>query len=148
MQDAPAPLNGLTRLADQLPRRLVHAHHRVRLVVGPAVDVEHPLHGRHELPAGLGRYHPADLAPRLEFVFLSVRRTVSDDRLSTYPNSTSRWARSLSVQRACPWGACPQLMAIKRACSALPFLFAQDYFVMFVPDADGRAAQHIANRIR
>lgn len=48
----------LARLAYQLARRLVHADHRMRRVVGPPVHVEHPLHGRHELRAGFGRNHP------------------------------------------------------------------------------------------
>jgi len=59
-------LEGLAHLADQLPRRFVHADHRMGWVMGAAVDIEHLLHGRHEFPAGLRRDDPAYLAPGLE----------------------------------------------------------------------------------
>ena len=69
--------NGLAGLANELAGRLIHAHHGALRIVGPAVDVEHLFHGGHEGCAGLRGNHPADFPPRLEFVFLSARRTVS-----------------------------------------------------------------------
>ena len=69
------------RLADQLPGRLVHAHHRQGRIVRTPVDVEDPLHRRREVRVALRGNHPADPPPRLDFVF-RTRRTVSCDTLS------------------------------------------------------------------
>ena len=74
--------DGRPCLGDQLPRRLVHAHHREARVVRTPIDVEHPLHVRREVGVALRRNHPADAAPRFESVFFSTRRTVSCDTLS------------------------------------------------------------------
>ena len=48
--------------------------------VGLMVQVQHVLHSSHELPAHL-RDAPLLLLPRLEFVFLSIWRTVEGDAL-------------------------------------------------------------------
>src|SRR5262249_21300575 len=85
----------------------------------PVVDLQHVLHPRHELAALLRRDHPLLLAVRLQFVFLSTRRTVSSLTESNTSNSTSLSARSLSVQRPRPSGGCEQARAISRA-SASP----------------------------
>jgi hypothetical protein len=53
------------------------------LVIGAAIDIQNLFHGRHELGIGLRRNHPANLPPGLEFVFLSVLRTVSAEMAGT-----------------------------------------------------------------
>ena len=79
-------------IGQQLGGGLVEAHHRPVWVVGFGVEVQHVLHGGHELSVHLGDA-PLLLPPRLEDVFLSRSRTVSYDRLSTNPNSTA-WSAS------------------------------------------------------
>ena len=106
------------RFADQLTRRLVHAHHRIRRVVRPPIDLDHPFHRRHEVPVALRGNHPPDALPRFEFVFFRTRRTVSCDTLSMYPSSTTRSANSRSDHCAWPSGGSPQLNAIRRASNA------------------------------
>ena len=82
------------------------------------VQVQHVLHSSHELPAHL-RDAPFLLRPRLEFVFLSVWRTVSREMLSANPIATTLSASSCSVQCVCPSGASLQAMAT-RCASCLP----------------------------
>ena len=73
----------LTHLGDQLLAAFIQAHQRLLRIVGPMVDVQHVFHGSHELGRWLFRQAPTFLQPRLKFVFLSVRRTVSYDNDST-----------------------------------------------------------------
>ena len=67
------------RPAQQLPWRLVHAHHREGRIVRAPIDIENLLHGSGEVGVALRGDHPSDALPRFEFVFLSTRRTVSCD---------------------------------------------------------------------
>src|SRR5512134_1110500 len=98
------------RFADQLGVHFVDADHRAQRVGRPLVDIQHILHGSHEFGI-LARWDdPLLLQPRLEFVFLRVRRTVSDEIRSTTPRSTSRSASSRIVQRVRPSGGCEQAM--------------------------------------
>ena len=92
-------------------------HGMVRVVVC-VVQVQHVLHSSHELPAHL-RDAPLLLLPRLEFVFLSIWRTVSREMLSANPIATTLSASSWIVQSACPSGASLHAMAI-RCASCLP----------------------------
>ena len=55
--------NRFARLTDQLPGRLVHAHHRKGRIVGTPVDVENLLHRRREVRVALWGNHPADPPP-------------------------------------------------------------------------------------
>ncbi len=71
--------------------------HRPLGIVGLGVEIQHVLHGRHELSTYLGDA-PLFLEPRLERVFFSRRRTVSGDKDSTNPNSTTLPARARMVQ--------------------------------------------------
>ena len=73
---------GLARLADQLPGRLVHADHWIVRVMGAAVHIQNLLHGGHEVGAPGWRNHPSDAPPGLDSVFFRTRRTVSWDTLS------------------------------------------------------------------
>ena len=70
------------RLADQLPRRLVHADDGEVRIVRTPINVEHLLHPRREVGIALRRDHPADAPPRFEGVFFNIRRTVSCETLS------------------------------------------------------------------
>ena len=104
--------------AHQLLGRLVETDHGMVGVVVFMVQVQHILHSSHELPAHL-RDAPFLLRPRLEFVFLSVWRTVSREMLSANPIWTTLSASSCSVQCVCPSGASLQAMAT-RCASCLP----------------------------
>src|SRR5207247_223456 len=106
----------------QLHRHLVEADHRPPLVVRPMINLDHVFHPRHELAARLPRKAPLLLPPRLESVFLSVRRTVSSEIASTTFNSTNLSASSCMVHSTRPAGACEQAIAISRA-SAAPSSF-------------------------
>ena len=68
---------------------------------------------RHELPAHLDT--PLFLLPGLEFVFLSIWRTVSREMLSANSNSTTLSANNWSVQCVCPSGAALHAKAIRCA---------------------------------
>jgi len=63
-------------LADQLLAGFVQTHHRTSGVIGPLVHLQDVLHLPDKFGVGLGRNTPLLAQPRLEFVFLSVRRTV------------------------------------------------------------------------
>ena len=99
-------------IGQQLGGGLVAAHHRPLGIVWFGVEVQHVLHGRHELPVHLGDA-PLLLPPRLEDVFLSRSRTVSYDRLSTNPNSTAWSASNRRVQWSWPSGASLHARAIR-----------------------------------
>jgi len=88
---------GFPHLGQQLSGSLVEAHHRPVGVAGLGIQVQHVLHGCHELPVHLGDA-PLLFLPGLEGVFFSRSLTVSYDRLSTTPNSTTLSASNLSVQ--------------------------------------------------
>ena len=84
-------------VGQQLGAGLVKTDHRPLRIVGLGVEIQHVLHGRHELSTYLGDA-PLFLEPRLERVFFSRRRTVSGDKDSTNPNSTTLPARARMVQ--------------------------------------------------
>ena len=94
-------LDGRTHLPSQLPGGLVETHYRTLRIVLRLVQVQHVLHPRHELPAHLGDT-PLFLLPGLEFVFLSIWRTVSREMLSANSNSTTYVGQQLE----CPVEAC------------------------------------------
>ena len=104
-------LDGRTHLPSQLPGGLVETHYRTLRIVLRLVQVQHVLHPRHELPAHLGDT-PLFLLPGLEFVFLSIWRTVSREMLSANSNSTTWSANNWSVQCVCPSGAALHAKAI------------------------------------
>ena len=64
-------------LGDQLLAALVHADHGSAGIVWAMGHFQHVFHCRHEFGRGPRGQAPAFLQPRLEFVFFSVRRTVS-----------------------------------------------------------------------
>ena len=97
---------------------LVKTHHRTLPVVLFVIKVQHVLHPGHELPAQLGDA-PFLFPPRLEFVFLSIWRTVSREMLPANSNSTTLSASRWSVQLACPSGGLLHAMAT-RCASCLP----------------------------
>ncbi len=113
----PGP-DGRFLVGHQLLGRLIETDHGMVGVVVFMVQVQHILHSSHELPAHL-RDAPFLLRPRLEFVFLSVWRTVSREMLSANPIWTTLSASSCSVQCVCPSGASLQAMAT-RCASCLP----------------------------
>ena len=97
---------------------LVKTHHRTLRVVLFVVQVQHILHPGHELPAHLWDA-PLFLLPRLEFVFLSIWRTVSKEMLPANSSSTTLSASRWSVQLTCPSGGLLHAMAT-RCASCLP----------------------------
>src|SRR3990172_699661 len=117
-QLAGASRNRCARFADELPRCLVHADYRNVRIVRSAVHVENPFHRGDKFRIGFGRNYPANLTPRLDFVFFSTRRTVSWERLSAYSSSTARSASKRSDHRAKPSGGSPQLRATRCASSS------------------------------
>ena len=120
-------LDGRPHIPEQLLGTLVKTHHRTLWVVGFVVKslprtgygVQHVLHPGHELPAQLGDA-PFLLLPRLEFVFLSIWRTVSKEMLPANSISTTLSASRWSVQLTCPSGGLLHATAT-RCASCLPF---------------------------
>ena len=111
-------LNGRPHIPKQLLGGLVKTHHRTLPVVLFVVKVQHVLHPGDELPAQLGDA-PFLFLPRLEFVFLSIWRTVSMDMLPANSISTTLSASRWSVQFTCPSGGLLHAMAT-RCASCLP----------------------------
>src|SRR5829696_2018114 len=110
----------LSHLGQQLAWPLVETHYGSLRIVGLLVKVQDLFHPPHELlGVVLGWDHPLLDQVRLEFVFLSVLRTVSCETFSTMPSSTALSASSLKDQRLCPCGASEQARAI-RCASARP----------------------------
>src|SRR5919112_2968231 len=109
----------LSHLGQQLAGSLVEAHYGSLRIVGLFVEVQDLFHPPHELGVVLGWDHPLLDQVRLEFVFLSVLRTVSWETFSTMPSSTALSASSLKDQRLRPRGGSEQARAIKCA-SARP----------------------------
>ena len=72
------------------------------------------LHRRYKHPIDF-RYAPLLFQPRLQFVFLSTRCTVSSEHDSVSFNSTTRSASNCKVQCSRPSGAFEQASAIRRA---------------------------------
>src|SRR5215210_4583091 len=103
------------RLRDELLARLVHADDGSKRIVRTFVDFKDVLHLPDELGVGLGRDAPHLDQPRLQLVFLSVRRIVSWETVSTWPSSTSLSAKRRSVHRHRPAGGLPQAKAMRWA---------------------------------
>ena len=103
------------RLFHLLLAGLVQTDKNFVVPIPALIDFQHVFHRTDELGAALRRDAPALFQPRLEFVFLSVWRTVSVLMLSTISHSTSRSANSFSVQPARPSGGSPQARAIRWA---------------------------------
>src|SRR4051794_17589150 len=87
--------------ADQLVWALVKAHTRTLGILRLGIQIQHILHMINKFGTH-GRDDPLLDLPGLENVFLSVRRTVSSEMVSTTCNATSSSASSCIVQRACP----------------------------------------------
>ena len=102
-------------LLHQLPAGLVQTHQHLILSVRAVINFQHVLHGAHEVSAALGRQAPALFQPRLEFVFFSVRRTVSVLMLSTISRSINPSASICRVQLTRPSGGWEQAMATRCA---------------------------------
>lgn len=86
---------------DQLLARLVEVDLRALWVVRRGVEIKRLFHRCDELAVDR-RDTPMLFQPRLELVFLSVRRTVSSETVSTIFNSTSRSASNCIVHRVRP----------------------------------------------
>src|ERR671910_221784 len=89
----------LSHLGQQLAGSLVEAHYGSVRIVGLFVEVQDLFHAPHELGVVLGWDHPLLDQLRLEFVFLSVLRTVSCETFSTMPRAPPLSAKSLKDQR-------------------------------------------------
>ncbi len=96
--------NGKLARRDQLFRGLVHADHRIPLIVGPFINVQHPLHVRDEPAVAFRRYCPTLYFPRLKFVFFKTSPTETWEMFGTYSNSTILSANSLKDHFAKPGG--------------------------------------------
>src|SRR5512144_1508959 len=81
---------GRPRLLDELDGLFIHTDQRDLRIIRQTVGVEQVLHPGHELAVLLGRNHLGLASMRFQFVFLSVRRTLSWGKLSTIPSSTTR----------------------------------------------------------
>src|SRR6516164_9159045 len=103
------------RLPDELLACLVHADDGPERIVRSFVNLEDVFHFPNEFAVGLGRDAPHLDQPWLQLVFLSVRRMVSCETLSTWPSSTSLSARRQSVQRHRPAGGLPHARAMRWA---------------------------------
>ena len=111
-------LDGRPPIPKQLLGGLVKTHHWPLRVVLFVIKVQHILHPGDELPAQLGDA-PFLFLPRLEFVFLSIWRTVSREMLPANSIATTLSASRWSVQFTCPSGGLLHAMAT-RCASCLP----------------------------
>ena len=90
-------------IGHQLPGCLVETDHGMVRVVVCVVQVQHVLIRATNSPLTSGMHHSFFF--HLEFVFLSIWRTVSREMLSANPIATTLSASSWIVQSACPSGA-------------------------------------------
>ena len=83
----------------ELLRAFIKADHRLRSVIRSLIDIQHLFHLADKLGIGIGigRNDPLLATPRLEFVFLSVLRTVSSLISSTIFSSTNLSASNCIV---------------------------------------------------
>ena len=95
---------------DQLLEPFIKTNQWAFGIIGLFIQVEHTFHASHVFGAGF-RDAPHALLPGLQFVFLSVKRTVSCEILSTIPSSTNLPASNHTVQWSCP--ACAWLQAME-----------------------------------
>src|SRR6185437_14171264 len=93
-------------------RVLVDTDDRPLGIEGLGIEVEQVFHPGHEQGTHL-RDAPLLLLPRLEGVFLRVRRTVSSEMEVTTANSTSRSAKRCMVQVVRPLGGSLQANATR-----------------------------------
>src|SRR5687767_11578999 len=107
--------NGWMDLADQLLVRFIHAHDRIKRIVGQLVDRQHIFHRRDERCITVGRNLPVFTQMRLQFIFFSDRCTVMVETWSAIFSSTSFSASNRTVQRWRPAGAFEQARAVSRA---------------------------------
>ena len=105
-------------LPDQLFAGFIKADRRALGVIGLLIQVQHIFHTGDKVGTYL-RDAPLLFLPGLEFVFLSVRRTLSYDMESANPNSTTLSASKRNVQRAWPSGGSLHATAMRWA-SSLP----------------------------
>src|SRR5215216_7785288 len=99
----------------QLDAGLIQADLRPKRIVGPHVDVQHVLQVVNELAARPFWQAILLFQPRLEFVFLSVCRTVSYEMSSTISSSTSLSASRRNDHRPRPFGAGLHASVTRRA---------------------------------
>jgi hypothetical protein len=86
----------------ELAGALLEAHYGSVRIVRLLIEVQDLYHPPHELlGVVLGWYHPLLDQVRLEFVSLSVLRTVSWETFSTMPSSTALSAREASKTSDC-----------------------------------------------
>src|SRR6202166_2385852 len=109
--------NRLTRLADELHRAFVEAHHRPLGIGRFGIEVESSMRATYS-PSTFGMHHMS-LRQGLRSLSARRRRTVSCDRLLCSVSLTIAPASSSSVQRARPSGGLVQAVATSKA-SSLP----------------------------
>jgi hypothetical protein len=111
--------NRLTRLADELHRAFVEAHHRPLGIGRFGIEIKHTSSMRATYsPSTFGMHHMS-LRQGLRSFSARRRRTVSCDRLLCSVSLTIAPASSSSVQRARPLGGLAQAVATSKA-SSLP----------------------------
>jgi len=116
---------GIANFRKQLLADFIETNLRKSCIIGPLIHAEHVFHRRDKGGIRLRWNAPLLFEPGLEFVFLSVIRTVSWLTLSTTSNSTSLSASIRKVQHALPSGGFWQASAIKWAsCSPASFRFS------------------------
>src|SRR5262249_41076759 len=106
--------NGHSYFTDHLVGLLIETHAWSLGIFRLSIEIEHILHMIDELGAHR-RDDPFFDLPGFQNVFLSVRRTVSYEMVSTILSSMSSSASKRSVQRVLPLGGAEQVVAIRKA---------------------------------
>src|SRR5918999_10378 len=109
---------GLADLTHQLVGAFIETDYRIVGIIGLGIEVQDIFHVPHEVRA-YAWDTPGLLLPRLERVFLSVRRTVSSEMASITRSSTSLSASNCIVHDVRPSGGVLQARATRNA-SCLP----------------------------
>src|ERR1700676_2269957 len=117
---------GRLRFDGQLFTQFIHADQRKARIVRALVGLQHIFHVVDKLAIVLRRNAPHAFLPGLQLIFFRQRRTVSCETASTMSNSTTRWASSRKVQRACPDGTAPQHSATTLASFSPSRILARD----------------------
>src|SRR6266849_3079142 len=110
-------------VAYQLLAGFIHTNQGLFRRVFGGIDIEDVFHLSNEPRPVPFRNAPTLLAPRLQFIFFSARRTLSAQTEVTILRAFNSLAKSFRVQRVRPAGAWLQHMAIRWA-STRPSIFA------------------------
>jgi len=112
--------NRLLHFPDQLHARFVHTHHRKSGIIRARINFKNIFHRCYKACVLVRRDFPILALVRFKFIFFKVLHTVIGETLGTIFSSTIFSAKSRTVHRLLPSGACEQAKAKSFASKSPP----------------------------